>query len=110
MDDPNYKLEIFIPEEFVDRLLDVLAEVGAGEIGRYDHCSSLMVVRGTWRALPGADPYDGEVGIQKSAEEVKVEVNCRAEVVRPALKAVRAVHPYEEPVINIVPLANHLFE
>jgi hypothetical protein len=39
-----------------------------------------------------------------------VEVNCARELVKDALKAIRAVHPYEEPVINIILLANRLFE
>lgn len=109
LDVPTYKLEIFIPEDFVQPLLDALAGAGAGVVGNYDHCSSLIPVRGTWRPLPGADPYDGEIGKLSTASEVKVEVNCPRESVRAALQAARRVHPYEEPVINVIPLANHLF-
>jgi len=43
-------------------------------------------------------------------EEYKVEVNCKRELVNEALKVIRSVHPYEEPLVNIIPLANHLFE
>ena len=42
--------------------------------------------------------------------EYKVEMNCKQELVAEALKVIRAMYLYEEPVINIVPLANHLFE
>jgi hypothetical protein len=104
------KIEIFIPKDHIDLLLDALSEVGAGEIGNYDHCSSISSVRGTWRPLPGASPYDGEVGHLSSATEAKVEVNCRRERIPAALQAIRRIHPYEEPVINVIPLANHLFE
>ena len=31
---------------------------------------------------------------------------CREEYLLEAVQAVRDVHPYEEPVINIIPLAN----
>ena len=34
----------------------------------------------------------------------KVEVTCRAERVEETVAAVKAVHPYEEPVINVLPL------
>ena len=37
---------------------------------------------------------------------MKIEVNCREENLMEAVQAVRDVHIYEEPVINIIPLAN----
>lgn len=104
-----YKIEIFIPESYVDALLDEMGAVGVGVIGNYDRCASIMTVRGTWRPLPGADPYEGKVGEVSWGTESKVEVNSRADRVRDALRAIGKVHPYEEPVINIIPLANHLF-
>jgi hypothetical protein len=42
--------------------------------------------------------------------EYKIEVNCKRELVNEALKVIRNVHPYEEPVVNVIPLANHLFQ
>ena len=39
-----------------------------------------------------------------TAPELKVEVTCRAEQAEAAIAAVKAVHPYEEPVINAIPL------
>jgi hypothetical protein len=105
----NFKLEIFIPASHVDALREALAQVGAGRIGNYDRCCSVMDVRGYWRPLEGANPFQGEVGKAEMGTECKVEVNCQRELVREAIKAIRAVHPYEEPLINIIPLANHQF-
>jgi hypothetical protein len=107
---PQFKLEIFIPSTHVDALREALAEAGAGRIGDYDHCCSVMDVHGYWRPLDGAKPYQGEVGQVEMGKECKVEVNCPRELVQDVLKAIRRVHPYEEPVINIIPLANFLFE
>lgn len=104
------KIEIFIPEEFIETLRDELGKVGAGHIGNYDHCMSITPVRGYWRPLPGATPYQGEVGKISTGTECKVEVNCAWELVRPALEAIRRIHPYEEALINVIPLVNHLFE
>jgi hypothetical protein len=42
--------------------------------------------------------------------EAKVEVNCKRELVNEAMRVIRRVHPYEEPLVNIIPLANHLFD
>ena len=104
----DFKLEIFIPAGQVDALRLALAQVGAGRVGNYD-CCSVMDVRGYWRPLEGAKPFQGQIGAVETGTECKVEVNCRRELVKEAIKAIRAVHPYEEPVINIVPLANHWF-
>lgn len=103
---PFYKLEIFCPAESVDELLEVLASVHAGEVGKYDHCTSITTVQGTYRPLEGANPAVGEVGKLFLGSECKIEVNCREENLVEAIQAVREAHPYEEPVINVIPLAN----
>ncbi|BAL84847.1 hypothetical protein SELR_pSRC100400 (plasmid) [Selenomonas ruminantium subsp. lactilytica TAM6421] len=33
-----------------------------------------------------------------------MEVNIRKEALQETLNAIREVHPYEEPVINVIPL------
>ena len=103
------KLEVFTPYEAVDAVREALHQAGCGVIGDYDHCCSITEVRGFWRPLSGATPYDGEVGKISEGHECKVEVNCPAEKVAAAIKAVRAAHPYEEPLINVIPLLNHLY-
>ncbi len=106
----HVKLEIFTPQEYVLPLRDALAKVGAGVIGNYDHCVALYPIQGYYRPLAGADPFEGKVGEISEDTEYKVEVNCKRELMQAALEAIRSVHPYEEPLINIIPLANHLFE
>ncbi|MCX6055465.1 MAG: cytochrome C biogenesis protein [Chloroflexi bacterium] len=103
---PFFKLEIYCPEESVDDILEALATSRAGEIGKYDHCASVSPVQGTWRPLHGSSPAVGEENKLCSGSESKIESLCREEVLAEAIQAVRQVHPYEEPVINIIPLAN----
>lgn len=109
MDFSQYKLEIFIPEDHVGILREAVASAGAGIIGNYDHCASVTEVRGYWRPLEGAEPYDGTIGEISNARECKVEVNCPREMVPEVIRAIRKIHPYEEPLINIIPLVNDLF-
>jgi hypothetical protein len=104
------KIELFIPETYIETLRDELHRVNVGRIGNYDHCLSITDVRGYWRPLAGATPYQGEVGKVSAGTECKVEVNCNREDVEAALQVIRRIHPYEEPLINIIPLVNHLFE
>jgi hypothetical protein len=108
--DYDFKLEIFIPEQFVINLRDELAKVGAGRIGKYDHCLAYTLVKGYWRPLEGSNPFDGEIGEISEGMEAKVEINCRGELVEAALETIRRIHPYDEPLINIIPLANQLFK
>lgn len=106
----DVKIEIFTPQEYMLQLRDELAKVGAGVIGNYDHCVALYPIQGYYRPLAGADPFEGNVGEISEGTEYKVEVNCKRELVSTALTAIRKVHPYEEPLINIIPLVNHLFK
>lgn len=99
-----FKLEIFIPEANFRQLQKALQEVDAGHIGRYDSCLSYSRVTGTWRPLPGSNPYIGTENEISEEPELKVEVTCRAEHLQGTMEAVKAVHPYEEPVINVIPL------
>lgn len=103
---PFFKLEIFAPAEAVDEILEALAAAHAGEVGSYDHCSSITQVEGSYRPLEGSHPAVGEVGRLYYGGEVKIEVNCREEYLMEAIQAVREAHPYEEPVINVLALAN----
>ena len=98
------KLEIFIPCSHLDKLRGALQSVGAGAMGYYDSVLSYSLVKGSWRPLHGANPYDGEIGVLTEANEYKVEVCCKMESLDATISAIRAVHPYEVPVINAIPL------
>ena len=103
-DFPFCKLEIFIPESHFPQLQRALQSVDAGHIGNYDCCLSYSRVTGCWRPLEGTNPYLGSLGEISSEPELKVEVTCRTAAVENTLRAIKAVHPYEEPVINVIPL------
>lgn len=105
----DVKLEIFVPQEYTLTIRDELARIGVGVIGNYDHCVAISQVTGYFRPLAGAEPFDGKVGEIKATAEYKIEVNCMRELVKDAIRVIKSVHPYEEPLINVIPLANHLF-
>ena len=98
------KLEIFIPASHLESLRAVLRSVDAGHIGNYDSCLSYSPVTGCWRPLEGTDPYLGSVGELCEEPELKVEVTVKVADLERTVAAVKAVHPYEEPVINAIPL------
>ncbi len=100
MEPKAFKLEIFIPETHLEVLRNALQEVDAGHIGNYDSCMSYSRVMSSWRPLEGTNPYSGTIGQLAQEEELKVEVTCTAQRLEETIKAIKAVHPYEEPVIN----------
>ncbi len=99
------KIETFIPEEYIRKLREELNLIGALTIdGIYDNCMSYSKVRGSWRPLEGANPFNGEIGVLCEAEEMKVEFCCTTGVYKEATETIRKVHPYETPVINVLPI------
>jgi hypothetical protein len=104
MDFEFCKLEIYIPRTHFKALQNALRQVDAGHVGTYDSCLSFSEVTGCWRPLEGSRPYAGESGTVHFGEEYKVEVLCRTQNVEQTLRAVKAAHPYEVPVIYVLPL------
>ena len=104
MDFKYCKLEIFLPPSHLEVLQKALQEVDAGHIGNYDSCMSVSPVTGYWRPLDGCNPYIGTNGEISCEPELKVEVTVYTENVDKTIEVVKAVHPYEEPVINVIPL------
>ncbi|MBQ7561248.1 MAG: hypothetical protein IJS99_05400 [Synergistaceae bacterium] len=98
------KLEIFIPESHLEILQQVLRDSDAGHIGNYDSCLSYSHVISTWRPLENTSPYIGEANILSTESEIKVEVTCKIKDLDSIIQAVKKIHPYEEPVINVIPL------
>ena len=110
MEFKEVKIEIYVPKEYIIKLRDELNKVNACKIGDYDNVISITNVRGYWRPLEGSNPFNGEVGTVCESEECKIEIRCRREYVKNALKVIKEIHPYEEPLINIIPIINELFE
>lgn len=98
------KIEVLIPEAYIVPLRDKLNELGILKVGKYDHVISYSEVRGYWRSLEGASPYDGEIGKISSGTECKMEFRCPYDAVNEVKKVIQGVHPYEEPIINVLPL------
>ncbi|PHD47370.1 cytochrome C biogenesis protein [Bacillus toyonensis] len=103
------KIEVFIPEEYVEMLRDALNKIGACKTGKYDHCLSYSSVKGYWRPLDSASPFNGEIGQICKGQECKVEIKCKRVLVKSALEIINEIHPYETPINYIIPILNDYF-
>ena len=101
-----FKLATFVPGEAVDAVRDAMSEAGAGAIGNYSHCSFQSPGTGTFKPLPGAEPYVGKVGELKKEPEFRLEVLVPEDHLHDVISAMIAAHPYEEVAYDVHPLWN----
>ena len=101
-----YKLEVFIPVEHVEPIVEALNEAGFIREGDYDYCYATSLVKGHFRALEGAKPFIGSKHEVVEVDEIKLECRIPAERRTEVEAIVRLAHPYEVPVMNFIVLAN----
>lgn len=100
------KLVTFVPDSHEDVVRAAIFKAGAGTIGNYDSCSFNLQGEGSFRAGEGSNPFVGEIGEVHYEEEVRIETILPIYKQDEVLRALLAVHPYEEPAYDFYPLAN----
>jgi hypothetical protein len=102
--DKLVKIVVFVPVSHADTVREAMGKAGAGRIGNYSYCS--FTTKGIGRFLPeaGATPVIGNVGQLEQVEEERIEVTCKKKHLSQIITAIKAVHPYEEVVIDLYPL------
>jgi dinuclear metal center YbgI/SA1388 family protein len=99
------KLVVFTPPEAVAAVIDGVAAAGAGRIGDYERCTFRVAGTGTFRPLPGSDPYSGEgIGEDAEEDELRLEVELPTSRTGDVVRALLASHPYDEVAYDLVPL------
>ncbi len=100
------KLVSFVPHDHTESVLNAIFQAGAGHIGNYDECSFRVDGMGSFRALPGADPFVGEVGGRHTEKEQRLEVVLPAYHLKSVVNALMESHPYEEVAYDVYPIEN----
>ncbi|MGP1273194.1 MAG: Nif3-like dinuclear metal center hexameric protein [Phycisphaerales bacterium] len=98
------KIVTFVPASHLDQVRSALAASGAGRIGAYERCSFAAPGRGTFFGTTGTNPAAGAAGTFESVEEMRLEMICPRRATALAIEALRGLHPYEEPAIDVYPL------
>jgi hypothetical protein len=100
------KIVVTVPEDSAGVVREAIGKAGGGRLGNYSYAS--FSVKGTGRFLPGqgANPSVGRIGKMEAVAEERIEVTCRQDEAGAVVAAIKASHPYEEPVIDIYPLLN----
>jgi hypothetical protein len=93
-----------VPESHLDAVLEAIAAAGAGIVGHYTHCSFSSAGTGRFKPDEAANPHIGEKSEINTVDEIRIETFCDRSQARAVTAAIRAAHPYEEPVIYLLPL------
>ena len=101
----NCKIVVFVAPDHVAAVSRAAFDAGAGRIGDYTQCSFRTGGIGTFRGGAATNPTVGKAGQFEQAEELRLEVIAPCRCVAGVVAAVRAAHSYEEPAIDVYPLA-----
>ena len=97
------KIRTAVPMENTAQVRQAMIEAGAGQQGNYAGCSITIRSIGRFLPLAGAKPTIGVVGKEQEVEEDIIEMLCHKNKVKNVIKALKKAHPYEEPMIDIIP-------
>ena len=100
------KVVTYVPHEALDAVRTAMGDAGAGTIGDYTHCSTSIENEGTFIGGVGSDPAVGSAGQLERVTERRLMMVSSIRGLAGVLAALRAAHPYEEPPVHVVPLAD----
>ena len=104
----HVKITVFLPPSDLAHVAAAAFDAGAGHIGNYYDCAFFSHGIGTFCGGPGTAPAVGQAGRHESAEEVRLEAVATRSRAAAICEAIRRVHSYETPAIDVYPLEDHL--
>jgi dinuclear metal center YbgI/SA1388 family protein len=99
------KVVTFATDADREVVLRAAFDAGGGTIGDYSECSFSTQGRGTFRGGETTNPTVGQKQRRESVDEWKVEVICDEDRAQVVAAAIRQAHSYEEPAVDVIPLA-----
>jgi dinuclear metal center YbgI/SA1388 family protein len=103
---PLLKINVYVPVESKEQVLNALFSAGAGAIGDYTNCSFSSLGNGTFQPGENTNPYIGEKGKTESVEEIKLEVLSTKHQLNKVIQYMFEAHPYEEVAYDVISLEN----
>lgn len=104
MEFTRVKISTTVPKEYADKLREAVGQAGAGIMGDYSFCSFSYTGKGRFIPSKDADPTIGEANKMEVVEEERVEVECERALAKKIVEVLREAHPYEEVIVDVVPL------
>jgi putative NIF3 family GTP cyclohydrolase 1 type 2 len=104
----NSKIVVFVPEkpEILSSISRTIFQSGGGVIGNYTGCSFISFGHGTFIGGENSNPSVGKKNQLEVVQECRMEVIAPNDKLSSIVKAIKQVHPYEEPAIDVYPLTS----
>ncbi len=100
------KIVVFVPIEYVEKVMNTMAKFGAGKISNYENCSFQTQGVGTFQGNKNTNPFAGEKNKLEKVNEIRIEMIAFEWNVEKIISAMIDAHPYEEVAYDIYPLEN----
>ncbi len=97
----KYKVVVFVPYDFTDKLTFELSSAGAGVIGNYSVCSFRAKGIGTFMGSESTNPVVGVKEKFEMVDEIRLEMICDKEKINKVIDKIYEIHPYEEPAYEV---------
>jgi len=104
----NVKVVVFVMPTDLSAVASAAFAAGAGRIDNYCDCAFFSHGIGAFCGGEGSDPTCGQAGRHETAEEMRLEVIAPRSRAADVCSAIRAVHSYETPAIDVYPLEGYL--
>jgi hypothetical protein len=101
------KLVVYIPETYLELVKNAMFAHGAGQHACYDQVAWQTLGIGQFRALHESEPFVGDIGQVQITAEYRLEMICQDHLLTAVIDAIKAVHPYETPAIDILRLEHY---
>lgn len=101
-----YKIVVYVPKTYEDKVREALGKSGAGHIGNYSDCTFNTDGKGTFRPLEGTNPFIGELDKLEVVDEVKIETIVPQRILGGVISSMIKAHPYEEVAYDLYKLEN----
>lgn len=102
-----YKIAVYVPEGYEDKVWEAMVRNGAGSIGNYSCCTFNISGQGTFMPLDGSNPFLGSMGHTERVRETKIESIVNQKALSLVVNNMIKAHPYEEPAYDLYPLMNN---
>ena len=99
------KVVVFTQPAEAETVARAAFDAGAGWIGNYSRCAFTSAGEGQFHGEAGSKPAVGRAGQTERTQELRIEITAPLAAAGRVAKAIRQAHSYEEPVVDVYPLA-----
>jgi len=101
-----FKFVVYAPCGYEEKIRNAICNAGGGQWKDYSCATFKTSGIGTFKPGNNSEPFIGEKGKLVFVDEVKIECIVKADNLKSLIVNVLAVHPYEEPAYDIIPIEN----